>query len=179
MGKYRDRGEMVMWNSKAWLEQFGLARESRDWGLSSELRRAVFEHTKKVVQEGGYEIDGSWVAIGQSPASTWFCDELKVQREGSYETVFEVVNEDCLATARRLAGENPLVLNMASRSTPGGGVERVALERRKSACLGHRIITRRCIRYARLRTLWIGILVGFIRRRLPFLGGLRLRGIRF
>ena len=123
MEKYRDRGEMVMWDSKAWVEQFGMARKSRDWGLSSELRRAVFEHTKKVVQEGGYKLDGSWVAIGQSPASTWFCDELKVQREGSYETVFEVVNEDCLATARRLAGENPLVLNMASRSTPGGGVE--------------------------------------------------------
>ena len=130
-----------MWDSKAWVEQFGMARESRDWGLSSGLRRTVFEHTKKVVQDGGYEVDGSWVAVGQSPASTWFCDELKVQGSGAYETVFEVVNEDCLATARRLAGEagsgagvsglasgassgeRPLVLNMASRSTPGGGVE--------------------------------------------------------
>ncbi len=134
MEKYRDRGEMRMWDSKAWLEQFGMASRCRDGELLHGLRRNVFRYTKKVVQEGGYEVDGSWVAIGQGPASTWFCDELKVRGEGGYETVFKVVNEDCLATARRLAceaglasgassGVRPLVLNMASRSNPGGGVE--------------------------------------------------------
>ncbi len=145
MEKYRDRGEGQMWDSSAWVEQFRMASESRDGALLHGLRRNVFRYTKSVVEKGGYAVGASWVPVGESPASTWFSEEIKSDelkvRGGAFETVFEVVNEDCLAVARRLAegleaerpalagasgvlaSERPLVLNMASRRNPGGGVE--------------------------------------------------------
>lgn len=115
--------QLEAWKSGVWVKAFERAVACGDRDALRKLRRVVFYYTEDVVNQGGYEVGENWVSIEESPSSTWFKTELKVQSGGSFNTKFMVVNEDCLETARKLAKENPLVLNMASRHTPGGGVK--------------------------------------------------------
>lgn len=111
------------WDHKSWTHKFAMASGFLDRDTIYRLRIAVLRYNKKVVERGGYSIDGKQVYITPSPKSTIFNKEFKVEHHNAFDTKFSVLNEDCLQTARRLKDVNPLVLNMASRHTPGGGVE--------------------------------------------------------
>ena len=111
---------------KDWLRRFEAAAQTRD-GFR-ELRKEVFSGTVRIVKGGGYIVGGHSVKVRSESVTentVFYRDALRLgpsavpQRAG-----FSVINADCLETAKVLlaAGQNPCVLNMASRKTPGGGV---------------------------------------------------------
>ncbi len=94
------------------------------------LNVSAYKLTTRVCRKGFYlSPEGKTVEL-LSPeeliaATTYYTDPGKVDDFPVVgETQIEVVNEDCIKVAERLvvAGENPLLLNMASNRRPGGGV---------------------------------------------------------
>lgn len=96
------------------------------------MRRIIFRTTVAIVNAGGYDLDGIYIAL-------YHTDERKMEQDSvfyrksfrvsdvsilSTPTRIIVVNEDCLVAAKRLLdhGFNVAVLNMASGTNPGGGV---------------------------------------------------------
>jgi uncharacterized protein (TIGR02452 family) len=87
------------------------------------------------VERRGYEAGGASVVLDSDAAydalhrGTRFYTSTEAllvppARRGAFRTDVRVVEADCLDVGRRLAhaGEDPLVLNMANRRNPGGGV---------------------------------------------------------
>lgn len=120
------------WDASRWAADFDVARKRGVTDRLRSMRRRVFAHTVASVLDGGYDTDGTAYRFDQESdlrmrVGTKFYDTefsvgtVPVRPEG---TVVEVVDCDCLLAARRLAeeGYNPAVLNMANRTTPGGGV---------------------------------------------------------
>ncbi len=90
------------------------------------LRADEFQNTVKIVNSRSY-IDGMKTVhnFADKIVSQFYHEPFTVDHISVYhDTDIKVLNEDCLHTAERLvrSGYNPAVLNMASRSTPGGGV---------------------------------------------------------
>lgn len=113
------------WNSEGWLAEFRKASEDRDREELHRVREKVFRNTQEIVTNGGYVINGKEIRILDPPQSIMFRRRIalgQVAKPVQGRTI-KVLNEDCLATAARLADKNPLVLNMANRNNPGGGVE--------------------------------------------------------
>jgi len=108
-----------------WKKDFDTASEKR---LNvRELRIEIFEGTIKIVQNGGYYIDNTFVNINNilsDNKSEYFDAPGKLKSNANYQTKFSVINADCLETAEIFvkAGLNPCVLNLASGYNPGGGV---------------------------------------------------------
>lgn len=122
------------WDESEWLKNFKDASKAKDKEWLYSLRVQVLNNTKKICENGSYEKDGKLIEINAPDESTMYSQEIELNYEYSemYPSRYQsqpvevfVVNEDCLATARRLVeeGYRPLVLNMANRHTPGGGVE--------------------------------------------------------
>lgn len=95
-----------------------------------ELRRKVFAATIEASMTGYYMLGDKRIDLESASDITsgtqMYCEELKSQLKRTYGDVkAEVVNGDCLAVAKKLveAGNGKVaVLNMASRTSPGGGV---------------------------------------------------------
>lgn len=128
---------MDLWNANVWCEKFLKASElagKGDWSAKAclrQLRVEVFENTIDAIDKGGYETEsGKHISLPdltklekqalfyQTPFDV---NDVEALQE---ETVVSVENIDCLLAAEKLQkdGYNPAVLNMANRSTPGGGV---------------------------------------------------------
>lgn len=89
----------------------------------------VFQETMNICRAGGYEIDGKCVAIPSmsevAAASKFYVSPPSVDDvPASVNTEIDAVNADCIDVARELVvtGFNTVMLNMANRHTPGGGV---------------------------------------------------------
>lgn len=113
------------------------------------LNRAVFAETMRICNEGGYSTPSGKRVILPSNADVLkasvfyqdppFVDSLPCVKE----SVCDVVNEDCVNVAHDLVndGFNPIMLNMANRHTPGGGVldgaraQEESLFRRSNLCV--------------------------------------------
>lgn len=116
----------IQWNATNWISEFNEASKNRSRSDLHRIREMVFRNTEEIVANGGYVINGKEFHIIDPPDSIVFDKEilqLKPINRPSQNRVIQVVNEDCLQTARILASKKPLVLNMASRRNPGGGVE--------------------------------------------------------
>lgn len=114
------------WDTDKWLSQFKSASARRDKAELHYLREQVFRNTQKIVENGGYVINGKEIRFQEPDESLMFDMEIldiEPKRKNAEKRTIQVLSEDCLLTARRLADRNPLVLNMASRRNPGGGVE--------------------------------------------------------
>lgn len=115
-----------MWDARLWIEQFENAVDNQNWQGVHSLRREVFFDTVADVQKGYYICQsGKKVEFEDDRRmrehSVLFCDELKVESSQDVDkTTIEVKQLDTMEAARLL--ENPLVLNMANRHMPGGGV---------------------------------------------------------
>ncbi|GMO50283.1 MAG: hypothetical protein Pg6C_13860 [Treponemataceae bacterium] len=108
-----------------WKSQFQAA--SNEKVGFRELRAAVFQNTVKLVKNGGYYVDDTFINIPNclSPQKSEYFDAPDtLNLDGEYQTKYSVINADCLETAEILVklGFNPCVLNLASRKNPGGGV---------------------------------------------------------
>jgi uncharacterized protein (TIGR02452 family) len=113
----------VLFNHIQWLKEFQQAASNRN--RFRELRKEIFEDTIKFVLSNGYDIGNKHIVIdNNSVFSEYFNKPEKLQKTIEYDTVFSVINADCLETAEILlkSGLNPCVLNLASRQNPGGGV---------------------------------------------------------
>lgn len=133
------------WNAQRWAVSFRIASERlvqakaahrRDWDADQavhQLRADVFRDTVARVRAGGYLLPGAGrvdlaLSTDIGADTRFYAEELPPGPDaapGEAPAPVEVEGGDCLAVARRLveAGEpETCVLNMASASTPGGGV---------------------------------------------------------
>ena len=138
-------GGTTNWNAQRWAVSFRIASERlaqakaahrRDWDADQavhQLRADVFRDTVARVRAGGYLLPGAGrvdlaLSTDIGADTRFYAEELPPGPDaapGAPSAPVEVAGEDCLAVARRLveAGEpETCVLNMASASTPGGGV---------------------------------------------------------
>lgn len=88
---------------------------------------AVWNQTLDACKDEEYEIGNSKIPLSNPGRSTHYYNPQKLgQPEKQYRTRFSVVNKDCLVAALDLIKEGDAtkiaVLNMASKTTPGGGV---------------------------------------------------------
>lgn len=121
------------WDAGAWRAYF---EERKNQGDTRGPRRQVYASTLMLVKRGRYHTaSGGLVELGrivnpQAQADNVFLDHEITLRpsleRNSGEVRIAVVNDDCLALARRLHATDPTddicVLNMASSRNPGGGV---------------------------------------------------------
>lgn len=121
------------WDAGAWRAYF---EERKNQGDTRGPRRQVYASTLMLVKRGRYHTaSGGSVDLGsivnpQAQADNVFLDHEITLRpsleRNSGQVRIAVVNDDCLALARRLHATDPTddicVLNMASSRNPGGGV---------------------------------------------------------
>lgn len=92
--------------------------------------REIFEETMRICMKGAY-IAPSGVIVNLPAKKDVLSASVFYQRPPSVEdsqrvnaSVCDAVNDDCVAVTKRLVmeGYRPVMLNMANRHTPGGGV---------------------------------------------------------
>ena len=123
------------WNAEQWLWLF--QQPDCDYRM---LRRQVYAHTVQAVRQGSYEMMKTdpesslaqikTIALKLDPDiaknTKMYRSEQNPPILNRYEkTEYQVLAQDCLATAKILVEQNEgkvAILNMASRSNPGGGV---------------------------------------------------------
>ena len=126
------------WNAQQWLSAFGKAES--DIHMLHALRKQVYEYTVYTAIEGSYEIIKTDPETNAKQIKTVTLaldpDIAKKTKMYRYEqhpaiqrrydkTEYKVLSQDCLATAKEFVEQNEgkvAVLNLASRSNPGGGV---------------------------------------------------------
>ena len=95
-----------------------------------EKNRQIFQETLSICRRGGYvSTSGATVALPPMgevlAASVFYVDPPNVKGHPKVQSsVCDAVNDDCIEVARKLVeeGYKPIMLNMANRHTPGGGV---------------------------------------------------------
>ena len=92
--------------------------------------RDIFAETMRICRRGGYVTpSGAEVRLPATDevlkASVFYQSPPRVDSVAVVEScVCDAVNDDCIEVARKLVadGYSPILLNMANRHTPGGGV---------------------------------------------------------
>lgn len=109
---------------ESWVKKFTKAKETGSYSELHGLRLDIYQYTKWAIKHNRYEVDGQTVNLESPGKSTYYSSEIQLEKsDNKYETKIIVLNKDCLKTAFDYKDENPLVLNMANRQHPGGGVE--------------------------------------------------------
>ncbi len=126
------------WNAEQWLSAFGKAES--DTHMLHALRKQVYEYTVQTALRGSYEIiktdpetNAKQIKTVHLALDPHIAKKTKMYRheqtpaiQNRYDkTEYKVLAQDCLATAKSFVEQNEgkvAVLNLASRSNPGGGV---------------------------------------------------------
>lgn len=116
-----------MWDSRLYTRRFLQAVHSGEYHQLRTLRVSVFTDTLEHIQREQYlSHRGKTVLLPRelklTKESVLYAKRLEDSPSPPCETIVTVVNADCLAVAQE-EQDNPLLLNMANESTPGGGVE--------------------------------------------------------
>ena len=132
------RNFLQPWNAGQWLSAFDKAES--DTHMLHALRKQVYEYTVQAAIQGSYEIiktnpetNEKQVKTIRLPLDPDIAKHTKMYRAEQHpaiqnrydKTEYQILAQDCLATAKTLVEQNEgkvAVLNMASRSNPGGGV---------------------------------------------------------
>lgn len=136
-GMYGEDKLTPSWNAEAFLKEYRSIIEKIGRGDKQAyytlklLRTGVFVNTVQLVKRGYYIAENGMRFDfprddDRLHEPTFYSTEINVgdYPENSKPTAIEVRDMDCLYAGARLKSEgyNPAVLNMANRSTPGGGV---------------------------------------------------------
>ena len=126
------------WNAEQWLSLF--ERADGDTHMLHLLRKQVYEYTVQAAKQGFYEIIKTNPETNATQVKTihlaldpdivkntkmYHDEQHPVIRKRHDITEYKVLAQDCLAAAKTFVEKNEekvAVLNMASRSNPGGGV---------------------------------------------------------
>ena len=126
------------WNAEQWLSAFGKAES--DTHMLHALRKQVYEYTVQAAMQGFYEIikidpetNAKQIKTVSLPLDPDIAKKTKMYRYEQHpviqnrfdKTEYQVLSQDCLATAKDFVEQDEgkvAVLNLASRSNPGGGV---------------------------------------------------------
>ncbi|OJJ17773.1 TIGR02452 family protein [marine bacterium AO1-C] len=126
----------LTWDYKKWIAEFRNASKSKIGFRVS--RKKVFEHTRAVIEAGQYNIDGKVYALKDYAdlanivnGSVFYKDTTQTQlpeNPSHQNTAFYTIQADCVevSTMMKMLGFSPVMLNMASATSPGGAVERGA-----------------------------------------------------
>lgn len=98
--------------------------------MDKQQRVIVYKETIKTVKRGNYEVNGHTVTLPDSKpmvdGTKFYSKKVEVDYNNlkKYDTIIKVINDDCIYVAEEMLrrGLKPAMLNMASFSTPGGGV---------------------------------------------------------
>lgn len=120
-----------MWDANAWSKDFSIALQNHDKDRLHSLRVEVYDETLLDVLNGYYFTkEGKKVVFKDYRemvyGTKFYRDEIcsnTLSRDSSFPVV-EVIEKGTLEVVKSLIdkGENPAVLNFASRKNPGGGV---------------------------------------------------------
>ncbi len=127
---------MNTWDSQRWLKDFNEIDGKPDLFLGhtrKKLRKNIFQQTLQIIKDAEYEIQDEKMMLNKDDNfdkiienTVFYADTttLITQTITKYPTKFSVIDADCLEVANllRKMGKKPVVLNMASADTPGGGV---------------------------------------------------------
>lgn len=90
-------------------------------------RKRVFEENLEILANGKYTTPNGREIELKCEAPDYYDEPFELEEEPPVEngTLFTVANEDCVESFKALlrSGYHPALLNMASASHPGGGVE--------------------------------------------------------
>ena len=119
-----------MLSPKEWLAEYQEAESNSDLYVMHELEIQIFLETIAIVKRGGYvSVSGKKIVFPDPSSlvkdSVLYDSKLELDDSSvQYPTEYAVRNQDCLLAGRNLREEglNPVVLNMANRQNPGGGV---------------------------------------------------------
>jgi len=112
----------MLFDHTKWIKDFQIASSKKE-GFS-ELRAQIFKDTLNFVKSG-YTVNNKKIIIDNECIISEYFDKPDIlSNHSSCNTKISVINSDCLEAAQLLldSGFNPIVLNMASRQNPGGGV---------------------------------------------------------
>jgi len=136
MDEYLINQTPLTWDYQKWLTEF---RDSSKSKIGFRVcRKKVFDHTVKVVKAGEYKIEGKTYALKDYADltsivnnSVFYKDttqiDLPTNASHSSAAVY-AIQADCVevSTMMKRLGFSPVMLNMASATSPGGAVERGA-----------------------------------------------------
>ena len=136
MEEYLINNTPLTWDYKKWITEFKQGSKSQIGFRVS--RKKVFDHTVEVIKAGQYIANGKTVMLKDFADlfhiwqdSQFYPDSNTLSLpaiDASYDTTYQVIQADCVEVGQTLQklGLNPIVLNMANGSTPGGAVIRGA-----------------------------------------------------
>jgi len=121
--------EVDAWDAEAWLEIFRDAEKAENFNVVKALRCLEFSHTYHLLKRGFFRLGGAEYPLSKVPVHTTCYNDLPIvpaleDASNATECRVQVVEQDCLEAAAELVQEGYTVgvLNMASSTSPGGGV---------------------------------------------------------
>ena len=98
--------------------------------MDKKQRAKIFNETIKMVENGKYKVNDKTILLPNPKpmmdGTKFYSKKIELNHSNlpKYDTVIKVVNDDCIYVAKEMIsrGLKPAMLNMASFSTPGGGV---------------------------------------------------------
>ena len=123
----------IVWDAEEWIEKQNDAKRDRINGYHRirQNRAEVFQNTANLVNQGYYEDEDNNIINFKnyphpSEGTVFYKNKITLEEIAptEQETIIEVINDDCLEVGKQLKlneGLDVAILNMASRTTPGGG----------------------------------------------------------
>lgn len=136
MEEYLVNQTPLTWDTKKWIAEFKDSSKSKI-GFRV-CRKKVFDHTVEVIKSGEYNIDGKihalkdYADLAKTVNDSVFYNDTNTivlpSKTKQVETAVYAIQGDCIevATMMKVLRFSPVVLNMASATSPGGAVERGA-----------------------------------------------------